>query len=391
MARKHPGVEPIKGRPGWYRIRSEVKHPKTGRVHEIDRRVPASSAAEAATRLASERAAWLAKRAHGAGPAVRRRLGDALRAWLAEKRLDVKASTASTYGSAVEWWAAILGDYWIDAVAPSDVREALAGAREEGDASETLAGRLRVLRTFAAEERCPGIVEGVRVKREVREDERIEDEGRGLTIEELRRLIERGPTAWTRKRSPEVIPAWRRAWALLATMLWTGMRFGEAAALEWSDVDLEAGTVRVRRAVWRGIVDHPKARASKREIAIPDELVDVLREHRAAMLRRQQPGVASALVFPSRRSTGSGYVTNGHARKAMLRALRAAGVDLDGRPAVHCLRHTWNNLVRQHASELVRQALIGHADEEIGARYSSVSRDEKRAAVASVVRLVRGV
>lgn len=389
MARRFPGVEPIAGRPGWYRIRAEVRHPKTERVHEIDRRVKAPNAAAAATLRASVRDAWLEKRGAGAWEPQRRRLGEALDAWLAEKRHDVKASTASTYATAVAWWREVLGDYWIDAIAPSDVREALGGARDEGDASETNAGRLRVLHTFAIEERCPQIVEGVRVKRDVRDEERMEDEGRGLTLAELRRVLERGPRAWVQKDGA-VMPAWLRAWALLVTLLWTGMRFGEAAALEWSDVDLDARTIRIRRAVWRGIVDHPKARASKREIAIPEELADVLREHRAAMLRRQQRGIASALVFPSRRAKGSGYVTNGHARKAMLRVLCAAGVALGGRPAVHCLRHTWNNLVRKHASELVRQALIGHADAAIGETYSSVDLEEKRAAVASVVRLVRG-
>lgn len=38
----------------------------------------------------------------------------------------------------------------------------------------------------------------------------------------------------------------------------------------------------------------------------------------------------------------------------------------------------------------MRQLLVGVADEEIGARYSAVGLDEKRAAVAGVVRMVKG-
>lgn len=68
----------------------------------------------------------------------------------------------------------------------------------------------------------------------------------------------------------------------------------------------------------------------------------------------------------------------------------AAGIELDGRPTIHMLRHTWNNLVRQNASELVRRALIGHADEEVGELYSAVTMEERRAAVGQVVRMVRG-
>ena len=46
--------------------------------------------------------------------------------------------------------------------------------------------------------------------------------------------------------------------------------------------------------------------------------------------------------------------------------------------------------VRQNASELVRRSLIGHADDVSGERYSAITADEKRAAVASVVQMVRG-
>jgi integrase len=382
--RRFEGVTPLGG--GRYRIRAELRHPKTGRTHELDRRVTAPSAADAASLLASARDEWLSKRARGADRARRRRLGEALAAWLRDKP-DLKASTRSTYGTAVAWWTKVLGDYYVDAVEPRDVREALAGARDAGRASDTLSGYLRVLRTFAAEEGHGAIVEGVRVKREVREDEARERRGRGLTLDELRRLLEHGPSAWKRNNG-DVQPAWRRSWALVETMALTGLRFGEASALEWQDVDLDDCTIRVRRAQWRGIVDHPKAKASKRVVVIPESLADTLREHRRAMIARQQRGVASALVFPSRRSSAS-YVTDGYAGKTMLRACRAASIELAGRPWVHALRHTWNNLVRQHTSEIVRRALIGHADEESGDRYSHVVDDEKRKAVASVVRLVR--
>lgn len=403
---RHPGVTAL-GR-GWYRIRAEVIDPKTGRKRELDRKVRAKSDSDAATIRANVRAEWLQKRERSvaAGP---HRLADALDAWLTRKRKEVRPSTASTYTSAAAWWSAILGDYLIERIDPADVRDAMLGARDGGASTDTINGRLRVLRTFAREEKCPAIIEGVRtLERGVREDEASEDEGRGLSLEELRRFLDAGPTAYlTRKvarknRDGEAVLerveperwerhaiAWHRAWALVATLAWTGMRFGEASALEWQDVDLDAGTIRVRRAQWRGIVGHVKAKASKRLIVIPDELVEVLREHRRAMVAGQQRGVSSPLVFPSRRP-GVAHVSNIHARKAILMVCAAAKIDLDGRPAVHMLRHTANNLVRQSTSEIVRQALIGHADEEIGERYSQVTMDERRAAVGSVVRMVRG-
>lgn len=385
MAKRHRGVTPLgKGR---YRVRTEVRHPKTGRVHEIDRVVQAPTGEAAAKLLASVRAEWIKKRSRGAGPDGRRRLADAMRAWLLEKKPTIKVSTASTYETSVEWWCAVLGDYWLDSIEPRDVREALEGSTRS---SETRSGRLRVLRTFAKEEKCATICEGVKVKADVREVERREEVGRGLSLDELRRLLDKGPRAWV-KLDGEVMPAWRRAWALLATMAWTGLRFGEASALEWQDIDLEMRLIRVRRAQWRGKVDHPKAVASKRVVIIPEELADTLAEHRHAMLAGQQTGVASGLVFPTRRkSSTSAYVTNGHAGKAMLRACKAAGIDLGDRPWVHCLRHSFNNLLRPNAPELVRQALIGHADASQNARYSVVGLDEKRRAVGTVVGLIRG-
>ncbi len=384
--KKHPGVTPL-GR-GRYRIRAELRHPKTGRVSEIDRIVQAASVVEAAKRRERERAEWLAARGRRAAKSGPARLGEAMQAWLKEKRQTVRPSTASTYGSAVAWWEAVLGDYYLAELEPLDVREALAGAREGGDSSATIDGRLRVLRTFAREEGIPRIVHRVSVRRDVREEERMEDEGRGLTLDELRRFLDVGPRAVVTKRGEVTLP-WRRAWALVATLAWTGLRFGEASALEWHDVDLDAGTIRVRRAQWRGSVGHTKARASKRTVVIPAELVETLRDHRRWLMAKQQTGCDSPLVFPSRRR-GATYVANVYPRKAVLRVCAAARIELDGRPAVHMLRHSFNNLVRQNASELVRRALVGHADETIGERYSSVTMDERHAAVGAVVRMVRG-
>jgi integrase len=385
MATKYPGVEALGE--GIYRIRTSMYHPKTGRRHEIDRRIEAESSGVAAERLAKERSKWLAERtkANDAAPALR--VGPALEAWLTKKRSTIADSTASTYGSAVAWWTAVLGDYLVSEIESADVQDAVSGALEGGDGSETVSGRLRVLRTFARESRRGSMVEGVMVRSDVREDERREDEGRGLTLAELRRFLGAGPMART-DRAGRVTKTWRRAWALVATLAWTGLRFGEASALEWSDVDLEAATLRVRRAQWRGKVKHPKAKASKRLVSIPDELVETLRDHRRAMLVGQLHGVDTPLVFPSRRE-GATYVANAYARKAVLHVCELAAIELAGRPAVHVLRHSWNNLIRQHASELVRRALVGHADSEIGERYSTVTLEERRAAVGAVVRLLR--
>lgn len=385
MAKAHQGVTPL-GQ-GRYRVRTQVTHPKTGRRHEIDRQVEARSARDAARVLARLRADWLSSRgrAVAGGPA---RLRDALGAWYEEKKATIKPSTASTYGLAVERLTAVLGDYLVSELEPRDVRAMLLGSREGGYSHDYVSGWLRVLRTWAAETGNRHVTDGIRLVRPVEEDERVEDEGRGLSLEELRRFLAAGPALRTNLRGEVTLP-WRRAWALVCTMAWTGLRFGEASALEWKDLDLAEGTVRVRRAQYRGQKGHVKAKASRRTVVLPTEVIEVLRDHRRALLAHQQTGCDSPLVFPSRRR-GASYVSNIYPRKAVLAVCEAAGIDLDGRPAVHVLRHSFNNLLRQNTTELVRQALVGHADDVIGARYSSVTMEERRGAMEGVVQMIKG-
>jgi integrase len=80
----------------------------------------------------------------------------------------------------------------------------------------------------------------------------------------------------------------------------TGCRVGEACGLQWDAVDLDAGTVTIRanavRAHGQGVVvqDHAKTRAGTRTIAVPPNLVRVLR-------RREEFLWASGFVFPTSR------------------------------------------------------------------------------------------
>jgi integrase len=67
------------------------------------------------------------------------------------------------------------------------------------------------------------------------------------------------------------------------------MRRGELMGLQWEDVDLEEGRLRVNRAVEvtkaQGLrIKPPKTRSGKRVIALPPTAVAVLTEHRRAQL-----------------------------------------------------------------------------------------------------------
>jgi integrase len=71
--------------------------------------------------------------------------------------------------------------------------------------------------------------------------------------------------------------------------LFCGLRRGEALALKWGNVDLNRRALRIREALEEtkagGIVfKAPKSNAGRRDITMPDVVVDVLRRHRIAQL-----------------------------------------------------------------------------------------------------------
>lgn len=81
----------------------------------------------------------------------------------------------------------------------------------------------------------------------------------------------------------------RRNGVRWAVALGIGLRQSEALALRWSDLDFDAGTLTVNRTVHRvtgqGLVfAEPKSERSRRRIALPRPLVDLLRVHRTEQL-----------------------------------------------------------------------------------------------------------
>ena len=89
-------------------------------------------------------------------------------------------------------------------------------------------------------------------------------------------------------------------------------------------------------------------------------------------------------MFPS--ATGTLRTPNSLDR-AWVRCLKVA--EIHHRFTVHGLRYTFTDLVRRaNVDAVVRRALTGHVTEEMQRRYSTVGLDEKRAAIAGVIRLV---
>ena len=67
--------------------------------------------------------------------------------------------------------------------------------------------------------------------------------------------------------------------ALYVLAVHTGMRSGELLGLKWEDVDLEGGTVQVRRSVFNGHIESPKGTKGNRSIKLTRTSIRALREH----------------------------------------------------------------------------------------------------------------
>jgi integrase len=150
-----------------------------------------------------------------------------------------------------------------------------------------------------------------------------------LTPEEARRLL-------------EAVKGDR--WGALYTLaITTGLRQGEVLGLGWADVDLEAGSITVRRALQRvngklQFVD-PKSERSRRRAELPPITISRLREHRAAQNRDR------LIAGPDWRDTGLVFTTSigtpldgGNVTKRFQRILAEANLP---RQRFHDLRHAY--------------------------------------------------
>jgi len=146
---------------------------------------------------------------------------------------------------------------------------------------------------------------------------------------------------------------------------WTGMRRGEIVGPKWQDIDLEQGTISMRRTLLRvpgkGYVEGaPKTAKSKRLISITGEVVTMLKRHRAAQAEgRLAAGPAwqdNDLVFTV---VDGGPVDPDEITHAFSRAVRRLGL-----PQVrfHDLRHTHASLLlAQNVHPKVVQERLGHS------------------------------
>jgi len=171
--------------------------------------------------------------------------------------------------------------------------------------------------------------------------------------------------------------------------LFTGMRLGEILALRWGRIDLDRNVIQVREAVEHtkahGLrFKSPKSKAGRRDITMPDLLIETLRDYRKVQLElRMKLGAGKlqddALLFADLEGTLPSPNSMSAAWSDFAKAV--------GMPEVsfHGLRHT-------HASQLISEGVdivtfskrLGHAKPTITlATYAHLfQKDDSKAAAA---------
>lgn len=166
--------------------------------------------------------------------------------------------------------------------------------------------------------------------------------------------------------------------ALILVAYWCGLRFGELTELRRGDLDLEAGVIRVRRAVVlvKGsfVVKSTKSAAGERDVWIPGHIVPVLRDH----LAEHAAEGADALVFPARLDPAE-HLRQSTLAKVFYRARAAAGMPT---LRVHDLRHAHlTRFAQQGATQAEIMSQAGHSTTQASARYQHAAQDRMRSLV----------
>jgi integrase len=176
------------------------------------------------------------------------------------------------------------------------------------------------------------------------------------------------------------MPARWSAFVLLGAS--TSLRWGELLALTRSDVDLDEGTVRVRRSAsevdGQVVMGPPKSEAGKRTVAIPASILPALRVH---LNSYAEAGPRGRVFVGAKGAT----MRRGNFQPMWAKALKKAGLPRGFH--FHDLRHTGNTWAAGSGANL-RELMdrMGHSSMRAALIYLHANRGASKAIAAGIDR-----
>ncbi len=204
----------------------------------------------------------------------------------------------------------------------------------------------------------------------------VQREIRYLTAEELTRLRRHAEASALQAREKGTVGA-VRAWALLDTLLSSGLRASEVAALQVKDCLLGYGQSALLVRLGKG--------GKTREVFIPQELKAHLKGFLAWKRANGEDVSGNAPVFVGQR----GPLTRNGVWRVVKGLMGAVG--LDPRYATHSCRHTYaTHLYRACGGDLeVVQEQLGHASIKTTTIYAKVTKEDKARAADALAKAYR--
>ncbi|MBQ2989230.1 MAG: site-specific integrase [Clostridia bacterium] len=166
--------------------------------------------------------------------------------------------------------------------------------------------------------------------------------------------------------------------------LYTGLRVGELLALEWSDVDLKKGELRVSKTCYDGkgedgafsrITDTPKTPCSVRTVPIPKRLLPLLRD-----VKKKSPSI---------------YVVSGGEKEISVRSYQRTFTLLQRKLEIphrgfHALRHTFATRALECGMDVkTLSEILGHKSPTVTLnRYAHSLPEHKKAMMDRLGKLI---
>ena len=177
--------------------------------------------------------------------------------------------------------------------------------------------------------------------------------------------------------------------ALYVVALHTGLRRGEILGLRWEDVDLEEGTISVKRSLdVDGTLKMPKNPASRRTLKLTPRALAALKAHKVRQHEERLKAEADAwgdhnLVFPN--TIGKPMNAGNFYRREFQPLLERAGLADEGF-TFHSLRHTFaTTLAAKGVHPSTAQTMLGHSDIRMTLAIYTHATDEMQDAATAAL------